>query len=625
MSLRTALDTLDRKRHLENERASSRHRKELAESLSCAREEFQKQHESVVERARKECQRTYQEKEQLCVRLFTACKAAKRFAEAESIYYDIMRPLPPRDRGAKSDLMYEFAEMMMEQGNYEQAEMVAREAFNHRESRVKTEGQGSMESRLSFRQLASALCHQESPVKQKQAIEMHRQIWENDAPHDWKAENGDLLCQIYAVQKQYHHAQQIQYEVWEERRRKSGIRNEDTMNSALQRIAMLDGAISALDKEHRCHDEKDVEKEFWEKKIRDFITEIWNSGKEMAETDARVHDIGHRLGESHYQRKEYTKAGDIFKQVWEGRKKSLGDKNIKTLECGHRLGEIYWKQKDYVNAGDVFEQVWQGKKESLGDNEPETLECGHRLGEIHYHQKKYDKAKDVFGQVWNKRSSSPGDKNLDILASGHRLGEIHLMRKEYAKAETVFHQVWNGRNSTLGENNSETVESAHQLAKSIYAQADSDEGKFAKGILFLKGLWEARKPVLENPSPTMVSNSSFLAAFDNGFMYGSLLVKSGNIPDAEKVLQPLWELKIGPEVDALQLRVGHFWGICLARQNQYAKAREVFESVLHRRSAMPGLYPENCLDTAKELKNVCDLEKVKEKGRKKRLKREWSR
>ncbi|MCJ1463069.1 hypothetical protein MMC07_001674 [Pseudocyphellaria aurata] len=615
-SLEFELDNMDRKHQFENQQANNRYRTELTELRKCAQEN-QKQFESVMKRAREDQQKfelvmkqTRTELLRLREQLFAARKAEKRFAEAESIYHEIIDPLPPQDRGAKSNLMYEFADMLIEQKNYAQAEVVAQEALGHRKSHVKTDGQGSMEVKLSFRQLSSALFHQDSEKKQKQAMEMHRQIWENDAPHDWKAENGDRLCQIYAHQKKYDPAQRIQYEVWEERRRKCGIRHEATMNSALQRIAMLDGIMSALDKEHRCHPEKDVEKEFWKKKIIDFLREIWNSGKEAAETDAKVHDIGHRLGESLDQRMEYLKAGEIFKQVWEGRKKSLGDKDIKTLDCGHRLGEIYWKQKDYVNAGEVFEQVLQGKKESLGDTNPKTLECGHRLGEIRYQQKRYDKAMDVFSQVWIGRNSSPGDKNLHVLASGHRLGEIHLIRKEYPKAETVLSQVWNARQSNLGESHPETVESAHQLATSIYAQADSDKGKLAQGIIFSKGRWKASMPILEKST---ASSSSFLGAFDNSFMYGSLLVKSGYIPDAEKVLQPLWELKVGPEAETLQLRVGHFWGICLARQNHYARAREVFESVRHRRSAASDPNLEDCLDTAKELKNVCDLIEVEEK------------
>lgn len=139
--------------------------------------------------------------------------------------------------------MYEFADMKIRQKMYGKAEEVGREAFNHRKSHVEKGWQWSHELKLSHRQLSSVLGHQNSLAKQQPAIEMHRQIWEHDPLHDWRVENGDRLCEVYANQKRYDDAQRIPQEVWEARRRKAGIRDEATMNSAVQRIAMLDGNI----------------------------------------------------------------------------------------------------------------------------------------------------------------------------------------------------------------------------------------------------------------------------------------------------------------------------------------------------------------------------------------------
>lgn len=141
--------------------------------------------------------------EQLRTQLFTALKAATRFSEAEKIYHEILDPLPASGRGAKSDLMYEFADMMIRQKRCEEAEEIAREAFNHRKARGEKGGQWPNELKLSHRQLSFSLAHQNSLAKQQQAIEMHRQVWENDPIDDWRVENGDRLCEIYANQKRY--------------------------------------------------------------------------------------------------------------------------------------------------------------------------------------------------------------------------------------------------------------------------------------------------------------------------------------------------------------------------------------------------------------------------------------
>lgn len=618
MSLRNSHEILNRTRQFETEQAS-KHQKEHAEQLSRSREENRRDRDTfelTFKSAQGELQRSRQEKEQLRIQLFTAWKAARKFDDAERIYHEIMAPLHANDRGAKSDLMSEYADMLIQHEKYEKAEMVAREALSHRKSRVENQGQWSQELKLSYRQLSSALYHQSSTAKQNGAIEMHRQIWVSDSPHDWKAENGDRLCQIYADRKQYEDAERIQQKVWKERRRHDGIQHEATINSAMQRIDMLDGVISMSDRKHRSTDEKDVDKVFWENKIRDFLTKIWDSVKELPEINAKMLTLGHRLGEAHHKRKNNAKAREVFEQVWEGRKKSLGVTHLETLESGHRLGEIYHNQKEYAKAEVVFDQVWNGKKKRLGDNNPETLAAGHRLGEIHCNQKEYPKAAIVFGQVWNDgRKNSLGDHYPETLSSGHRLGEIHYIRKEYAKAEIVFDQVWDGRKSSLGEQKPETFDSGYQLARCICAQVDCDKEKFPKGKAILEALWEAIEPALEDLAIKNGSSSSYEVAAEIGCLYGSLLAKFGNFAEAEKMLMPLWELKINSAGEASQLQAGHLWGVCLARQCLYSKAREVLDSVLIRRELMSGSSAQDCMETSKELEEVRRLEKRSSKGK----------
>lgn len=577
---------------------------------------------------------------------------AARFGEAESIYREIINPIPTSDRGSKSELMYEYAEMMMEQKKYEEAEHVARAVFEHRMSRVEAGGQWSQELMMSHRQLSSALCHQDSPAKKNQAIRMHRDIWDDDFPHAWKAENGDRVCQILAQQKRYDDAERMQLEVWEERSRKAGIRDEATMLSASKRIDMMDGAISMLD---QSPDEKDVVKDYLEKRIRDFLAVIWESVK-LPETDAKMLTFGHRLGEAHYQRNQYAKAGDIFKQVWEGRKKSLGDNHCETLACGQRLGEIYYKRADYTKARDIFEQlcdgekrsrgdadpktlesghllgeiyfkqdefekaqdifeqVWKRKRKILGNSDPKTLECGHRLGEVYFKQEEFVKAQDMFEQVWKGKRKSTGDTDPKTLEYGHWLGGVHYDRKQYADAEIVFDHVWDGRKSRLGDNDPGTLASGHQLAKSICAQAHGNHAKSFKGLALLEDLWGARKLELEATSPNAVSSNSSLAAVETGYMYGSLLMECGKLREAEEVLKPLWELKVTPAVEASQLYVGHFWGSCLAKQGHYTKAREVLESVLTRKNLISGPEDEIFLETPRKLQEVCEKEKEEKKS-----------
>ena len=609
-SLRDRCESLARARQLENERANG-DRNEYADSLRRAQEEnqrnrahFESRFETAQEELQRSCQQNRQQEENLRIQLFTALKTT-RFADAEKIYHEIMDALSVNDRGAKSDLMYEYADMMIRQERYEEAEEVARDALKHRKSHVERGSPWSQDLKQSIRQLSLALCHQNSPAKQREAIVMHRDIWENESLHDWRAENGDRLCQIYATQRQYQEAQLLQQNVWNERRLVDGVRHGATMDSALRRIDMLDGVISTLDKKHRGLRERKKAKDFWEQEIIDFITEIWDSGRGVPEADSKVLNIGYRLGEAHSKRNDYLKAGEIFEKVWEGRKKSLGITNRPTLECGHRLGEIHYNQKEYAKAEIVLSQVWNERNIRPSYNYADTLASGHRLGDIYYTHDEFAKAETVIDQVWNERKTSLDDNDPETLKSGHLLGEIHFSRKNYAKAESILNQVWNGRKIKLGENNTETIESSHQLARSIYAQADGDKKKLSKGKTHLESLWESRKPVLEDLSGNAILSSSHLAAMKIGCLYGDLLLKSEDFPEAEKVLKRLWKLCIKPAgqaaVEATQVQVGHFWGICLKKQGQYSNARKVLELVLSRKSSMLGPSIDDGLETSKEV------------------------
>ena len=134
----------------------------------------------------------------------------------------------------------------------------------------------------------------------------------------------------------------------------------------------------------------------------------------------------------------------------------------------------------------------------------------------------------------------------------------------------------------------------------------------------------------------------------SGYLYGSLQVKSENCSEAERVLRPLWDLKSKPGVEASHLQVGQFWcssrsrpplssypiklslprdgyhrpqrggenvkppnvddyvqSVCLARQGNYSKAKEVLQSVLSRQSSTSAGIS---LEMSKEHKDVCTLE-----------------
>lgn len=381
---------------------------------------------------------------ELRIELFKERKAAKRFAEAEKTYHEIMSSLPENDRGSKSDLMYEFANMLIEQKKYKDAEMVAREVLEHRKLR----SPGSPEFILSYRQLSSTLFHQQSPAEEKKAVEMYRDMWENGSPHDWKAENGDRLGQIYAKQDQYDEAQGIHHKVWKERRKHAGIQDEATLNSAWLRIHMLDAMLK-----NRPFDEEDTHKNYWEGKIREFLTEIWEEGKRVPETNINLFAIGHRLGRIHFDRREYAKAEVVFDEVRNRRMKSLGDKSMETWESYHQLARSICAQADvdkekFARFKDVFKSLWEARKRLLQDLSPKTtpssshlaaLESGFMYGLLLVKLGDNSEAERILEPLWRPDIDSAGEASQ--LKVGHFLGVCLARQGKYSKAQEVLRLV----------------------------------------------------------------------------------------------------------------------------------------------------------------------------------------
>lgn len=76
----------------------------------------------------------------------------------------------------------------------------------------------------------------------------------------------------------------------------------------------------------------------------------------------------------------------------------LGPDNKPTLDCAYWLGQTLYIQNRYKEAADVYRQVQEGFRETIGLNHKMTLEATFSLGQCLYEQNEYEEAE--WNHVW---------------------------------------------------------------------------------------------------------------------------------------------------------------------------------------------------------------------------------
>ena len=516
------------------------------------------------------------ENQKLRYELILAWRKTKQFERAERLYGETISKLSQNPECCPSaailGLRYEIAEMKIEQKYYEDAEVDARYVYEQRRSEEPA-SENSHDLKQSHRQLSFALRSQLASQKLKEAMMMHRKIWEEEgSEYHWRMENGDQLCLVYLDQEEYRTAERTQMEVWKERMRREGTRNKATMRSALQMISIWDKQISKVDQGLQSAADKRVDKEYFENKMRDFMKDIWDH-KETPETNVEVLSIGHRLGKIHFQRKDYAIARAIYEIVWTGRTTSLGETHPDTLASGHEFGRSLF-YPDGVDADNqrarlVLEQIWKARKSKLGESSSDTISSASYLALTHRRLGEYDLAEPINRWIWEQKKTASGEKSLSALGAFCDLGWNLYQQGRYQDAEIILRSIYQEPNTDPGREKL-TLKSGHRLALTQSKQ----EGRINDAIDTIREVFHARKKT---------ANTDDLAIMESGKLYGQWLTEKKGFDQAEAVLRPLWDRTITPPLEAAWLKIGDTLGQCLFKRGQTRQARDILNAVMHRK------------------------------------------
>lgn len=552
------------------------------ERCQCSRRE-RKLEKQLKECAAKleECEAKLEQHESLKIRLFHKLKEAKEYAGAEELYRETMtgRDLAKSEETVVLDLKYSFAEMLIEQKKFQEAEPISREVW---EIRKRDPAPTSKDSEASHRQLCSVLCN---VGKHKDAEYMQRIIYQKEPMDRWALENGDEVCQRLREQGKIQRAKEMQQEVWEERLKQPSPRDERTVRSGLCLIGFLEELVATIDQRGDTDTDRidnASHKQAFECEIERTLRRIWAAGV-WPESNKDILGAGHKLGTILLHHKKFPDAETIFTRVWEGRKQQFGDRDPSTLSTGSMLGKsvLYQRrQESYLRAVNILADIWLFKKTVMNNGDTEVMSIGEDLAHAYHSLRDWPNAEQVHSWIVDQKEQR-GFPMQDIDDARWRLGHILYDQgtNKHGDAENIFRRLYQQWKMS-STNPNLTLQCGQMLAQSLSTQ----DGKANDALEVALDVHNRRASSAERGLPYL----------DSGHLCGSLLIKVENFGEAERILDPVWNIQTERiEEQKRRLECGHLYGQALAKNHKYSDARKILDTVAAGQEAtLPAGSPE---------------------------------
>ena len=548
------------------------------------------------------------------IRLFQCLKDLKKYDEAEELYheiskeYDVSQELHDMtERGRESDtnddtkmlgLNHTFAEMLIEQQKFQEAEPISRAVWERRKD---CPGTPSEDFRKSHRQLCSVL---RALGKSKDAERMHNDMYQREPKDEWALENGDEVCQTLKEQKELQKAKILQEEVWKKRLEKNSER-ELTIQSGVRLIGFLEELNKTVD----CEGDTEAERKWFSStrqalndEIRVILEKIWPTRLEP-EPNANILDVGHKLGVRLLRDKKFLKAERILQIVWENKKRVQGEDIDSTMSSGSMLGSAMRRQgthEKYSDAVDILRPILIARQDGVGNCDAEAISSIKDLAQAYSALGKLQDSEIVYDWICHQMQQG-GYTTLEVERVRWELGvTLHKQGKnKNQKAILVLKEVYE-RWKRVAHNSDETLECGQMLAQSL----STHDGKFDEALKVAQEVFEKRD----------VSGERGVPYLEIAQLYGSLLLTVGRKEDARNVLRSAWKCQPGNlDEQKLRWKCGHLFGQALAGINKYPSAKRILEAVItDQREALPPGSPE--LEQTHQLLEMIQQEKGRKRG-----------
>jgi len=278
-----------------------------------------------------------------------------------------------------------------------------------------------------------------------------------------------------------------------------------------------------------------------------------------------------QLGVTAYRAGDFRTAAPLFRQVWELRRKVMGEQAEGTLNSFNNYVTILYRSGAAAEALPLAQECLRLRRAAFGNRHPDVLESMNTLGGILLALGRLKEAEPLFAEALRLQTEIQGERNPDRIEALGNYAYLIMQSGRESEAEPLLAQVLQLRREVLGEQAPETVLSLNNYAAVLLKLGRPVEAKplFAEAIRRGTALQGPRHPetiqAKNNYAYTVLETEGAKAAEplfaevvqlerevlgpDNpGTLqglanYGGTLMSLGRLTDAEPILRESMEMR----------------------------------------------------------------------------------
>jgi tetratricopeptide (TPR) repeat protein len=436
-------------------------------------------------------------------------RAMEHFREAEKL---TDRSRTPTEW---AEVQYAIARLLDDEGQYQDAENVARAVVEVRAHVLGSEHLDTLRSRV---QLAVALLHEgkfiEAETNLRELVTLEEKVIGLEHPDTLSARHR--LAAALLSQGKYAETEAEIRQVIKLREKVLGPEHLDTLASRnnLAVVLMAKGKYAEAEGQYRE-----------QIKLSEKVL-----GPEHPDTLGRRHNLAAVLDDEG----KYAEAEGQYRELIKLSEKVLGSEHPDTLGRRHNLAAVLEEQGRYAEAEAENRQVLKLREKVLGPEHPDTLGSRNNLAVMHKDQGKYAEAEDEYRQVIKLTGKVLGPEHPDTLSARDNLAAVLTHEDKQAEAEVEIRSVIKLQEKSVGEENPQTFYSRDTLAVALEGQ-----GKYAEAEAEYRSLIKLEEKVLGAENPLTLASRSGVA---------KTLMDQGKDAEADmREVIRLREKAIGPE------------------------------------------------------------------------------
>ena len=195
----------------------------------------------------------------------------------------------------------------------------------------------------------------------------------------------------------------------------------------------------------------------------------------VAQDNSRRLDLVWKYANSLLSDGRYREAEAPFEEVFQTRKRMLGEEHPDTLISVANLASTYRNQGRWKEAEELEVRVMEARKRVLGEEHPDTLTSMHNLALTRRDQGRWDEAAKLQVRVVETNKKKLGADHPHTLINLNQLASTFWSQGRWKEAEELEVRVMETRKRVLGEEHPSTLTSMNNLAFTWKRQGRDEE------------------------------------------------------------------------------------------------------------------------------------------------------